>query len=565
MRKADSYKTAANILTATAMAVGLNAAEPDLRVGFLTDTHIGETETSCRPSRKAFELFKKLHVDMVVHMGDLADRHYPEGYKIYRRYFDEVFGDSKPKEIYIYACHDRNGIRTGEGFDSDMLKFKKALNIENAPCDRLVMKGYPFLIYPDYPEYPLDKRMPAEVREMIEAHPGKPVFVLDHVPPYDTTASTRTWGSLFRRRVFDQFPQVIHISGHIHNTLRNELCIWQGKFTAVNAGGLTPWAGPLVGCIPPKKERDEVLVMEVFPRKILFRRYSIVDDSEIRPEKPWCVPWPFDPENAPYAMAFRKAHSPAPEFPEGSKITVAAKGEPFREMEFSFPEARHPEGCYHYNILIEKKTPSEQYEIVTQKEEFGQFHLRETERTPVNKTSFNSGIFAPNENYRITVIPQNFYGSSGSPLRQEFKTGIPARGITVFESADPMQSCVYMTELTGGTVLKPEDGLFPYPGGNTRLVLPKEVWYGPKGTPFRFVIDLVVDQPDNSNWTLVLRSAATGKNAHIRIFTPSGKTPHFRLSVDIEKKTDDDSFFLLLREGLPGKIAFRYVRIEQLK
>ena len=558
-------RSAAGILTAmVVLATGINAEEPELRVGIFTDTHIQETEQSCQLVRKAFELFKKHKVDMVVHLGDLADRHYPEGYKIYRRYFDEVFGDRKPRQIYIFASHDRIGIKTKAGFDSDMQKFKNALNIQHKICDKLVVKGYPFLIYPDFPDDPLEKKMTDDIREMVKTHPGKPVFVLDHVPPCDTTENSRILSSSFRRKVFDQFPQVIHFSGHTHNSLRNERCIWQGNFTEVNAGCLSSWTGTLVGNGPlPRKKSDGVIVMEVFPREILLRRYSVSDGSEIRPETPWCIALPFDPQNAPYNPAVRKAHSTAPKFPAGSKIAVKAAGNPFHEIKISFPEALHPEGCYHYNILLEKKMPSGDYETITQKEEFGQFYFRENQRKSINRTGFNAGFFVPNEYYRITIIPQNFYGSSGTPLRQEFKTGIPECGKIVFESDNPVKSCIFRTGISGGRVLESHDGFFQYRGNNTRLVFPEGIWNGPKGTRFRIVINMNLEQPQNSNWNLVLWSTA-GRGI-TRIVTPSGKVSNFLASIDFKKKNNDDSYFLLLQGRYPGKVAFRSVRIEKFE
>jgi hypothetical protein len=191
------------------------------------------------------------------------------------------------------------------------------------------------------------------------------------------------------------------------------------------------------------------------------------------------VPWPFDPENAPYRLAFRKAHSPAPEFPEGSEITVNVKDVPFKEIDFSFPDAQHPEGCYCYIIQLDKKMPSGEFAAATKKKDFGPFYLKGNQKTEKHKVSFNAGIFDPDKDYRITVIPQNFYGTPGKPLQKEFRTGIPERGKVVFESRSPQEICTYMTELTGGTVLKPQGGFFQYPGGNTRLIFPGKVWAGP--------------------------------------------------------------------------------------
>ena len=73
------------------------------------------------------------------------------------------------------------------------------------------------------------KRQKKEMTEAVAEANGTPVFVLDHYPPFDTTAVSRLWGNRPRRRLAERFPQVIRISGHSHGSLRNERNIWQGK------------------------------------------------------------------------------------------------------------------------------------------------------------------------------------------------------------------------------------------------------------------------------------------------------------------------------------------------
>ena len=65
--------------------------EPLLRIGVMTDTHVGETKASCRRVKMACELFRKHCVDMVVNVGDLADYHYPKGYAAYRAVVEAAF------------------------------------------------------------------------------------------------------------------------------------------------------------------------------------------------------------------------------------------------------------------------------------------------------------------------------------------------------------------------------------------------------------------------------------------------------------------------------------------
>ena len=84
--------------------------KPLLRIGLMTDTHIGETKESCGRVKLAYELFRKQGVDLMVNVGDVADHHYPTGYKAYRETVEEVFAGvpaaKRPEELFVYAAHD---------------------------------------------------------------------------------------------------------------------------------------------------------------------------------------------------------------------------------------------------------------------------------------------------------------------------------------------------------------------------------------------------------------------------------------------------------------------------
>ena len=88
------------------------------RIGLVTDTHVGTTMESCARVRAALELFKKKGVEMVVNCGDIADRHYPDGYRCYRKTVNEVYPDpaSRPIERFVYAFHDVCDYRPGSGW-----------------------------------------------------------------------------------------------------------------------------------------------------------------------------------------------------------------------------------------------------------------------------------------------------------------------------------------------------------------------------------------------------------------------------------------------------------------
>ena len=103
--------------------LGVPASGRVARVGLVTDTHVGTTRESCARVRAALELFKQKGVEMVVNCGDIADRHYPDGYRYYRKTVNEVYPDpaSRPIERFVYAFHDVCDYRPGRRHSPDEL------------------------------------------------------------------------------------------------------------------------------------------------------------------------------------------------------------------------------------------------------------------------------------------------------------------------------------------------------------------------------------------------------------------------------------------------------------
>ena len=56
------------------------------------------------------------------------------------------------------------------------------------------------------------------------------------MPPAGTVYHSWSWGEWHTREILNRHPQVVNFSGHVHGSLRNDVFLWQGEFTAVNAG-----------------------------------------------------------------------------------------------------------------------------------------------------------------------------------------------------------------------------------------------------------------------------------------------------------------------------------------
>ena len=539
----------------------LSAQEkPIFKAGIVSDTHVTPREASCIWVKKAWQLFKKKQVDLVINCGDIADHHYPQGYRHYRNVINKLYPDKskKPLELYAYANHDRIGVAN---IDQAFAAVKKHLEVPNDPYDQLLVKGYPFIIVPQLVDLERYEKM---IRQAIKAHPGKPVFVIDHIPPYNTTYNTVTWGHRPRRELLNKFPQVVNISGHTHNTLFNELCIWQGEFTSVNAGSLHYWGGALNGTVPEGRKRStEVLIMEVFKNKILFRRYSLLDGSEYNPAAPWCVPLPFDPKTAPYNPKVRFANSKVPSFPAKAKMTMIPDAVPFNNVTLKFTPAI-PD-VFTYTVTLEKQNAAKQFEVFTVKEIFSDFYLSAAQKAKDMQTVLSGGYFDGGATYRISLTPVNFYGKKGKPFSLVWKAPAKVQNKVRYESKNPMKELSFMSDIIGGSPVLQRSGFYLHNHYNARLLLPDSAWQNiPRNTPMRLTIDLHTIQGAGKTWTLTLRNIKPSRNAHARVTTAPGNVK-CRYVIDFRMQNKGYKYALLIREADPGQLRIIYLKLEQLK
>ena len=541
------------LFLAAGLAAALTAEEPLLKFGVMSDTHINETEESFRLVKPALKLFRDKKVDLVVHMGDFADRHCPAGYRLYRKIFNGIFTENKPAELFVYDGHDRAGCKD---MDRAFAVMKKELQAPNDPYDKAVIKGHIFLVYPLRAD---NVRQEKEIARAVTEAKGRPVFVLDHHPPFDTTPDSRIWGNRAKRRLSEKFPQIIRFSGHSHGSLRNELNIWQGKFTTVNAGCLQSWPGMLVGNESKAKHPEEVMVVEVFRNKIVFRCFCVTDGREIRADRPWTIPWPFDPETAPYTLARRLKNDPAAEFPAGAVIRTAfAGGTPADRMTFTFPEAENVRDCYYYKIELERNS-----KLIARRDQYSSFYLKTPNESV--RDFFSGGFFEPKEKYTLRVTPVNFAGREGKPVQTTFTAPELRRGKVLFECRDALlPGCRAFAGQTGEKPLRRDGEFFRHPGGDVRLEFPPGTWDGPAGSRFRFTFDLETLQMPDSQWTLRLRGKKSLRFANLRICTPPGKSGVLRYVIDFRKERDPDDLYLLITEGTWGRFRISYVRVERM-
>ena len=558
-------------------AANLWAAEagtPLLKIGVMTDTHVGETKESCSRARLAYEMFRDMGVDLIANVGDVADHHYPTGYTAYREMVEETFAQvpagKRPKELFVYAWHDayayKNHPREAAAKDSPeaFADMERLIGATNGPYAEGEVKGYPYVVIPQlYGVQGVDwRRFDKMLADAVASHPGKPVFVFAHQPPTGTTRSGR--GITKKREVLNKYPQAINISGHTHGSLRDERAIWQGEFTSVNIGCLQNWGGWLAGSIPKRIENYGAVLVEVFADRIVFRRFDVRDRREYSADAPWMVPWPLDPATAPYRPSVRKPKMPVPEFAKGAEIEVKPDAVPFKTMLAAFPAASVGARAFVYRVELQRRVDGK-WAPFARRDMFGDFWMREGDRTATVAQSFGAPYFDEGSEYRLIVTPRNSWGVYGQPIEKTFTAPKPARdGELVWESSDPMKDCPFIPGLKGGKAKKAKDGFHEHGTGYARLEFPADVWNGKKGTRFRFTLDMRTIQEQGRCWTIVLHNPNPFANAANRISTPAGDSGVQRYVIEFAKANADYKYYLLLREGAGGKVRFEHVKIERI-
>ena len=549
------------LVAASVAACFAGAAEtPLFRAGLMTDTHWGLTPETFERTEGALKVFKREKVDLVCHLGDIADLHYPWAYRYYRELFGRIFPDAPPRELFVYANHDvltrdKHGSAVKMDIDKSFADMRRELKIPNAPSDKLVFKGLPILIFPQF----LDKaEVEKNLAETARKFPGKPIFVLDHVPASRNDAGKED----FRRIAYGRYPNVVHIYGHVHTPLRDENSIWQGTHTEVGAGCLQNWRGSLIGTSPGNKECYEFAIMDVVPDKLVFRRYSTEDGREFK--EPWIVPLPFDPATAPYRPDARRAAVPAPEFAPDAKLTLKAN-RPFSALGVRWPGATRGGEAYKYFVVISVREPDGSFRDVSRRDSYSEFYLAENKRKGTLSQRLSAGFFEPGRRYRISVTPVGFFGGRGKALAAEFTPPTDVlKTETIFECTDPMKELVFASGLSGAKPLPVKGGFYQHKSGNARLIIPKKYWAGAKGARFRFTVDMDTRQPEDNSWTMVLRNPVPLTNGNNRLKTLGGKADGQRYVIELGKKNAKFFYDLLIREGGPGEIRFKYVKLERL-
>ena len=500
--------------------------------GVMTDNHLNpEHPELAERSLAAFRLMHKLKPDLLIDCGDITDFWQPGELKNFQRMFRETFSDNAPQKLWLLAGHDvlKHPDYWG-GYPEGLLY----IGMEDTIPVRRV-KGYSFVgVFQcgDYAEF--EKKLQQEIA--ISA--GKPVFAVTHEPAYDTVLYSDYGKNKNLRNILNKYPTVIHISGHTHQPIRHERNIWQGEFTAFNAGALTFWKDMTCGRESRRHQSYDALFCRLYADRLEVRRFNVMTQAELAP--PWVIPLPFNPATAPYAPERRKNKLPVAEFEDPEPLNFSGSGYGVLTIKNAVP----------YSSVLRYR--------VTLFEEDGEVAVLDfypgtwegAGRENEEDFYFPPGMLRSGRKYRCSVCALNYFDRAGKSVEYCFSAPempleqLPVSGIGPILSGEE-------------TISAAPDGSYEIDGKNLhgyRITLPEElIQYYDKN------VVMVLDISCEHTGCPAMIMACGEKPDFGRHFLPPGKEKKHRHCFDLSSLKGDQRF-LLLSQGDAGKYYFENIK-----
>ncbi|MBQ7118017.1 MAG: metallophosphoesterase [Clostridia bacterium] len=391
---------------------------PVMRFVATSDTHIQTLgDTGCRRLSAMLKTAYAVseadkdynNLDAVVFSGDITDNGFISSFYSFAAITDNEIREGTERLAVVAKAHDsytylNNSRKVFTGITGQESDFHR------------VIRGFHFIgisrsetleHYSAEQVKWLDENIAAAVKDS----PEKPVFVFQHEHVKDTvygSSETDGWGMEVFTEVLSKYPQVVHISGHSHFPANDPRAVWQGKFTAINDGGLAYFELAVDGRngqFPEDKDRmSQALIVEVDADNRVLVKVLDVEAGKIMRE--FLIDNIAEENKEKYSFEKRKAEAAAPVFPEGSVLKYEKKG---LLHYITVPQAEVSEDnevfLYRLSVLNEKgKTVYEAWE-------FSQYFFSDTPESIVF-----DGFMKPGKGLTVKVSAEDVWGNRSEPL-----------------------------------------------------------------------------------------------------------------------------------------------------
>ena len=335
------------------------------KVAVISDTQLPPTEEALKNNdtylqnlKNALTVIKNNHVDMILFAGDIGDLGTRFAFQTYADAIDEIFGDDKPIIQTIMGNHD---YWNKDAFSAvnHIKAFKEIMG--ESPWTHYVVNGYHFIgASPNYGSmtgaYKItSKWLDKELEKASADSEGKPIIVMTHNQPKNTSYGSEDWGDTTIDAVLSKYPNVIDFSGHVHYSLLDERSIWQGGYTVINTQSLSYTEleqGKENGTIPPNADSTPMgYIMDFSDNAIDIHRINFADGNMGTEEKSdmlWSFSLPYE-NNKKYSFESRKADNKAPVMKDAQGIATVNKD----KVVLSFAAGTDDDFVHSYKVLID--------------------------------------------------------------------------------------------------------------------------------------------------------------------------------------------------------------------
>lgn len=337
------------------------------KVAVISDTQLPPTEedlknddTYLQNLKRALTVIKNNDVDMILFPGDIGDLGTRFAFQTYVDAIDEVFGDDKPIIQTIMGNHDFWNKNVSSAINH-IKAFEEITG--NSPWTHYVVNGYHFIgASPNYGSmssgYAITaKWLDKELEKASTDSDGKPIIVMTHNQPKNTSYGSEDWGDKTLNDVLSKYPNVINFSGHVHYSLLDERSIWQGEYTVINTQSLSYTEmerGKENGTIPPNADATPMgYIMEFSDNSIEIHRVNFADSNmgyEEKADMLWSFSLPYENDGR-YAFDARKAENKAPVMND----TAGNVSSNDNKIVLSFAAGTDDDFVHSYKVVIDDK------------------------------------------------------------------------------------------------------------------------------------------------------------------------------------------------------------------
>ncbi len=308
---------ASPVLSVAAAETKATVGGPDLRVGIISDIHIG-TQAQATRFENALNFYKKQSVDAVILTGDVqANNGYAPGKTGLDQamtIWEKVFSGSDVELILAYGENEQALVQNKywpNALSRDGEIYRDAYIKE--------INGYQFVYANSGVEAQAEALVDTAAAEASEK--GLPLFYVQHFPlAYTVAGSQANESGLAGRKNLSGHNNVVAITGHTRMPLTQEHTIWQGeswgdgRYTVISGGSLVK------DSVSDDAATQFGMVMDVTGSQVTVRRYSFYADA-----KQVGNAWSWDACDAadrPYTYEARQAQANTPAFAGDAQLTT---------------------------------------------------------------------------------------------------------------------------------------------------------------------------------------------------------------------------------------------------